>query len=143
MDAAIAKTEDALAVRLEKLDDLGTAQGVKLLRVLSVVDEWETAAAQAATTAEASGREAAAEAASQALEQLQSAAATAAQAAVKPLAEQLELVDQSARESAAQLTLQLEKRPWARALELNDEVDALRSELAVRSGLTPKVPWAT
>ena len=58
-------------------------------------------------------------------------AASAAEAAVKPLAEQLELVDRSTRETVAELQLQLDERPWDRAVELGDDVDALRSELAV------------
>ena len=130
MDAAIAKIEDAVAARLEELDDLCMAHGAKLLRLLSVVGEWEAGAPQAATASKTSDRESGIEDL-QTLRQMQAEAAKAAEAAVKPLAEQLELVDRNARETIAELTLRLEARPWAHALDLSDQVDALRSELAV------------
>ena len=58
VDAAIAKVEEAVASRLEKLDDMGMSQGAKLSRVLSVVDEWETAASEGAAAAQAADRRA-------------------------------------------------------------------------------------
>lgn len=135
VDAAIAKVEEAVAARLEQVDDMCTAQGAKLLRVLSIVDEWETSMSEGAAAAQAYGREAAAEAASQMLQKMQAEAVKAAEAAVKPLAEQLELVHRSSCETVAELALRLEERPWAHALELGDDVDALRSELAVSRSL--------
>ena len=130
-DAAVAKMEDAVAARLEELDDLVMAHGAKLLRVLSVVGEWEAGLGPQATPApQTSDREARVED-PQMLRKMQVEAAKAAEAALKPLAEQLELVDRNARETVAELALRLEARPWAHALDLSDNVDALRSELAV------------
>lgn len=129
-DAAVAKVEDAVAARLEELDDLVMAHGAKLLRVLSVVGEWEAGAPQATPAPQTSDREAGVDD-PQTLRKMQVEAAKAAEAALKPLAEQLELVDRNARETVAELALQLEARPWAHALDLSDNVDALRSELAV------------
>ena len=129
-DAAVAKVEDAVAARLEELDDLVMAHGAKLLRVLSVVGEWEAGAPQAPPAPQTSDREAGVDD-PQTLRKMQVEAAKAAEAALKPLAEQLELVDRNARETVAELALQLEARPWAHALDLSDNVDALRSELAV------------
>lgn len=138
---------EALDTRLEALDDLGTAQGAKLLRVSTVVDEWETEASHALMATQTAAREAAVEAASKAMHQVQleaaaaaeaaakplieQQAAAAAEAAVKPLIEQLETVDRNARDTVAELQLRLDEHPWGRAVELSDDVDALRSELAV------------
>ena len=68
VEEAVARQEEAVAARLETVDDLGAAQGAKLFRVCGVVDEWEASAREAA-------REAAIEAASETLGRMQEEAA--------------------------------------------------------------------
>ena len=131
VEAAIARTEDAVAARVEALDDLGAAQGAKLLRVASVVDEWEAMEWKSMDEWAARASQAGVDAASEALQQMQAEVAAAAEAAIAPFTERLNLAEQSSSETAAELTRRLDEQPWAHALELSDEVDALRSELAV------------
>ena len=130
VEEAVARQEEAVAARLETVDDLGAAQGAKLFRVSGVVEEWEASAALAAEASHAAAREAGIEAASETVGRMREEAAAAATNAVAPIASQVQLAEDGNRAATDELRRRLDERPWAAALELSEDVDAMRRELA-------------